>query len=256
MYDIHVFGSGSSGNCIFVNSGDSKFLLDAGLSFKEIKKNLRRIGARFSDIDFILFTHYHIDHYKGIKNIVEKYNTKVVTTNGEALMLDIPSAMIEPIEYEQTIRLFDTFITGHKLPHDTNQPVYFTVKNSVGETLLYLTDCGTDVGIELEDYDIFIIEANYYMDGILNSVQNQKIHVVQFNRTTSGTGHLELNQTINLLKNSVSENTKHIILSHLSSTNGSGELFKAKVKEKLVFENVHIAENGLHVNYGENQNIF
>lgn len=256
MYDIHVFGSGSSGNCIYVDSGDSKFLLDAGLSFTDTKKNLRSIGARFSDIDFILFTHYHIDHYKGIKNIVDKYNTKVVTTSGEALMLDIPTAMIQPIGYEQTIELYGTKVTGHKLPHDTNQAVFFSVTNSMGEKLLYLTDCGTDDGIELGEYDVYIIEANYYMDGILSSLKDEKIHVVQFSRTTSGTGHLELNQTINLLKQSVGGRTEHIILSHLSSTNGNGELFKSKVKEATGLENVYIAENGLHVQYGENQNVF
>lgn len=60
MFKVDVFGSGSSGNAILVDTGDCKFLLDAGLSVKDTKLGLRRIGARLSDIDYILVTHSHL----------------------------------------------------------------------------------------------------------------------------------------------------------------------------------------------------
>lgn len=256
MFKIDILGSGSSGNCIMVDTGDCRFLLDAGLSFKDTKCGLRKLGIRFSSIDLICLSHGHHDHLLGLKNIVDKYNIPVITSSGEALTLDIPSVLIKIIKHGRTVKTNNLEITAYDLPHDTNEPLYFSIKNSVGEKLLYLTDCGTDDGIDVEEHDVFIIEANYHMAGILESLKSKKIHIVQYNRVTEGTGHLEINQTINILKNSVGNSTKHIILSHLSSSNGNGELFIDMVKNALDFNNVYTAKKGLSVEFGENPNIF
>jgi len=256
MFDIHVFGSGSSGNCIYVDTGDCRFLLDAGLSIKDTKYGLRSVGARLSDIDYILITHVHVDHIKGLKNIVDKYDTKVITSEGENLVLGLLPSSFVKISHRKQVKISNTVVTAYNLPHDTVEPLYFSIENSIGEKLLYLTDCGSDEGIDVEEHDAYIIEANYYMEGILGSLQSEKIHIVQFNRTTSGTGHMELNQTLRILKDSVGDKTKHIILSHLSSSNGNGDLFKEKAVKYLKFENVDIAEKGLHITVGENPNVF
>lgn len=256
MFDVTVFGSGSSGNCIYVDTGDCKFLLDAGLSFKDTKVGLKKVGVRLSDIDFICISHTHSDHIMGLKNIVDKYDTPIITSWGESLSWDISPANINVISNRKTINICNTNVTAYDCIHDTMEPLYFSIENSIGEKLLYLTDCGDSSGISVDDHDIFIIEANYYLEGILSSVQSGKIHIVQYNRTTSGTGHLELNQTIEILKDSVGKKTKHIILSHLSSANGNKALFEDKVKNALSFDNVDVAEKGLHVVIGENPNIF
>lgn len=164
--------------------------------------------------------------------------------------------MIKTIKNRQTINLYNTKVTAYDDIHDTNEPLYFSIENSVGEKLLYLTDCGTSEGIQVEDHDVFIIEANYYQAGILESLQSEVIHVFQYNRTTNGKGHLEILQTIDILKRGIGERAKHIILSHLSSSNGNGELFQKMASDELEFENVHIATKGLHVECGEDTNVF
>jgi len=256
MFDVTVFNSGSSGNCIYVDTGDCKFLLDAGLSIKDTKAGLRGSGVRLSDIDYILVTHGHSDHVKGLKNIVEKYDTKVITSEGENLILGIPASSFVKISHRKTVEIANTKVTAYKIWHDTPEALCFSVENSIGEKLLYLTDCGTDEGIDVEEHDVYIIEANYYTEGILKSLQSDVIKVFQYNRTTSGTGHMELNQTLRILKDSIGDSTKHIILSHLSSANGNGDLFKQKAIKHLGFENVDIATSGLHVKVGEETNVF
>jgi len=259
MFDIHVFGSGSSGNCIYVDTGDTKILLDAGLSLKDTKKGLRGANARLSDIDCILITHTHGDHIGGLRSIVSKYETPIITSFGESFdnkMKEINPSNFRIVKHRQKIKIGDCTITAYNSIHDTNEPLYFSIENSVGEKLLYLTDCGSDEGINVDEHDVYIIEANYYLDGILDSLKKDVIKVFQYNRTTSGTGHLELNQTIRILKDSIGDSTKHIILSHLSSSNANGQLFKDKVSESLNFENIDIATQGLNVKVGIDTSIF
>ena len=49
--------SGSSGNCIFVSSNETKVLIDAGLSGKTVESALCSIGESGKEIDGILITH-------------------------------------------------------------------------------------------------------------------------------------------------------------------------------------------------------
>ena len=61
-----VLASGSTGNSFFIESKNSKLLVDAGLSGKQIEKLLEEVGVNAADLDAILITHEHSDHIKGV----------------------------------------------------------------------------------------------------------------------------------------------------------------------------------------------
>lgn len=67
MENEEVFGL----NCLFINSGDHKILIDNGCGDKFqstagwLAKNMEAEGIRCVDIDRIIFTHGHIDHVGG-----------------------------------------------------------------------------------------------------------------------------------------------------------------------------------------------
>ena len=69
--------SGSSGNCTFVSSKNTKILVDAGVSCLKISKALAELNVSLDEIDAILVTHEHVDHIKGITTIVNKYHVPV-----------------------------------------------------------------------------------------------------------------------------------------------------------------------------------
>ncbi len=58
-------------NCLFIDSGDNKILIDTGCgdvfqsTAGRLTKNLEAEGIKCSDIDIIIFTHGHIDHVGG-----------------------------------------------------------------------------------------------------------------------------------------------------------------------------------------------
>ena len=74
-------GSGSSGNALLVEAGPNgrtKILVDAGFSERVLRERLRAARVSISQIQSILITHEHADHFLGLASIVERYATPVV----------------------------------------------------------------------------------------------------------------------------------------------------------------------------------
>ena len=59
--------SGSKGNSVFVESAETRILIDDGLSLTNIESRLKAIEVDPATIDAILLTHEHTDHIGGIK---------------------------------------------------------------------------------------------------------------------------------------------------------------------------------------------
>ena len=59
---ITVLGSGSTGNAVLIVAGNTRVLVDAGLSAKEIVRRLSLVGEDAQRLDGILVTHEHGDH--------------------------------------------------------------------------------------------------------------------------------------------------------------------------------------------------
>lgn len=250
MFEVHVLGSSSKGNCIYVNDGELKFLLDCGLSLKKTKQKLHNIGVTLTSIDYVLVTHEHIDHIRCLRQLVNDYNLKVIASRGTLTNLDLPNNNVIIFKDGTIKKLQNTTIKSKRINHDALEPLCFSIENSMGEKLLYLTDCGLAKYFKFKDYDIYIIEANYSKQQLEINYNNKIIHKVRYARALSGMGHLDIDSTINFLAKNKGENTKKIILSHLSSENADKKEFKNKAIQQLSFNDVYIAQEGLNINCG------
>lgn len=256
MFDIHVFGSSSKGNCIFVNTGDCKFLLDAGLSVRETTKSLANINEMVSSLDYIFITHEHIDHIRALEKIVDKYETKIISSHGTLYGLDISEDQKLTMKSDDILHLENITVKAKRVNHDAMEPLCFAITNSLGEKLLYLTDCGSARYMHFEDFDVYIIEANYDLEILKRNYETGILHRVQYERATSGMGHLNIEECIEFLENNIGTKTKHIILSHLSPSNSNKQKFKERVEQQLFFFDVHIAEKSLNIKCGDNPQPF
>ena len=63
---ICVLASGSSGNCIYVESAGTALLIDAGLSARETLKRLQAAGLDPARLRAICVSHEHSDHVAGV----------------------------------------------------------------------------------------------------------------------------------------------------------------------------------------------
>ncbi len=69
---LTILGSGSSGNCAYVETDEARILVDAGFSARQIRQRLATIGRSPENLTGILITHEHADHIAGLLALAEK----------------------------------------------------------------------------------------------------------------------------------------------------------------------------------------
>jgi phosphoribosyl 1,2-cyclic phosphodiesterase len=72
-----VLGSGSSGNAIYIESGATRILVDAGLSAREVERRLREVGVDPYSLSAILVSHEHIDHVRSAGVLARRYKPRL-----------------------------------------------------------------------------------------------------------------------------------------------------------------------------------
>lgn len=80
MVRVTVLGSGSKGNCTVVSTSQTRIVLDAGLSCREIVKRMRFSGEDPEKLDAVLISHEHQDHVQGLSVLARRWNVPVYAT--------------------------------------------------------------------------------------------------------------------------------------------------------------------------------
>ena len=75
-----ILGSGSEGNAAFLQSDDSRILIDAGFCARRLAEMLAAIGENFDRLDAIFLTHEHGDHTKALRGLKRYPQLKVFAT--------------------------------------------------------------------------------------------------------------------------------------------------------------------------------
>lgn len=82
MVRFTVLASGSKGNCTVVCGGQTRILVDAGLSCRELFRRMKLAGEEPETLDAILITHEHQDHVNGLAVTARKLGIPVYFTEG------------------------------------------------------------------------------------------------------------------------------------------------------------------------------
>ncbi|MFZ0392723.1 MAG: MBL fold metallo-hydrolase [Terracidiphilus sp.] len=80
MVRFTVLASGSKGNCTVVSGGNTRILVDAGLSSRELFRRMEQSGEDPRTLDAILITHEHQDHVNGLAVTARKLGIPVYIT--------------------------------------------------------------------------------------------------------------------------------------------------------------------------------
>jgi phosphoribosyl 1,2-cyclic phosphodiesterase len=228
---IKVLASGSKGNSTFIESNNTKILIDVGISYNRIKTSLDSLNVDPNELDGILISHVHSDHIGGLSSLNKK--VKVPVFIKEELYSDIkkiiPKENIVLIE-EQNIRINDLNIDIINSSHDV--PAYGFIISDDENKILYLTDTGyinRRYYSKLKNLDAYIIESNHdekmLMEGPYPYVLKQRV--------IGDKGHLSNRYTGRFLRDNIGPNTKYIVLAHLSENNNTEELAFEQVTEEL-----------------------
>jgi phosphoribosyl 1,2-cyclic phosphodiesterase len=80
MMRMTVLASGSKGNSTVISSSNTRVLVDAGLSCRELLKRMSIAGEDPAQLDAILITHEHQDHVAGLSVLARRLNIPVFFT--------------------------------------------------------------------------------------------------------------------------------------------------------------------------------
>ena len=144
MLEITILASGSAGNAALVRTESASFLVDAGLSTKELTTRLGACGVEPQDLCAILVTHEHGDHTKGLAQWSKKHATPVYCNRQTAMVLREKVTDFSGWKIFESGGSFDlegASIRSFPVPHDAVEPVGFVIRegnNSFG----FLTDLG------------------------------------------------------------------------------------------------------------------
>ncbi len=226
--------SGSSGNCQFVGSNDTKLLIDAGLTGKYITTALQSIDIDAKTIDGILITHEHSDHIKGVGVLMRRFDIPLYVNEKTWEVMKDKIGSVEG----KDIRLFntcDSFFIGdikvkpYNIFHDAIEPVGFSfVHNKSKISITTDSGCINDEIInEIKDSDLLVIESNHDVE----MVKFGKYPWFLKKRILSDLGHLSNEAAGEIITQVVKDgNVKYVVLAHLSKENNFPELAYETVK--------------------------
>ena len=237
MFNFCSLYSGSSGNSLFVESENTKLLVDAGVSSKKIEEALANLEIDPTSIDGILITHEHSDHVQGLGTFAKKFNLPVFVNEKT---LDAMPKQKEKIS-EKNIKLFninekfeigDLKVKPFSIPHDAANPCGFNIfkddkKISIATDIGHMTN-----GIlkNLEDSIFIMLESNYDPEVLKYSKYPYQLKT----RIAGPDGHLSnelAGKTISYLLNS---GLKQAVLGHLSKQSNFPELAYKTVIDEIM----------------------
>ena len=224
MIAITPLASGSSGNCYRVSDGRTPLLLECGIPYKEIQKNLK---FRVSEIAGCLVTHEHQDHCKAVRDLM-KAGIDCYMSAGTAEALGISGHRLHIIKAKQQFRIGTWTILPFETQHDAAEPLGFLLANQDGDKLLYATDTFY-IRYRFQGLTHIMIEANYCMDILKRNVEAGLVEPALKTRILKS--HFSLENVKKFLQANDLSKVEAIFLLHLSDNNSDCERFKREVME-------------------------
>lgn len=235
---IKVFASGSKGNVSLVICDQTKLLIDMGLSCLKVQKHLEDNSLSYQDIDGLLITHSHSDHIKGLETFIKKTDIKIYIPKQMYHEIKEIVPMDRCIFIEDNFSIDDVHIELIHTSHDTDFSVGYIIEYQ-NKTLVYVTDTGyinRKYLRKMEDKNIYFIESNHdeamLMDGPYPRFLKERV--------ISDRGHLSNKTTAGYLKRITTDNTKYVILAHLSEKNNTKELAFQETKKAIEDKNIKL----------------
>ncbi len=232
---VSVLSSGSKGNTTYIESKNAKILIDVGNTAKYIKEKLEDIGVEPEELDAVLITHTHIDHVKGLKVFEKKYNIPVYLTD---IMLKSLDFIDKYVLLDDEFDIKDIHINSIKTSHDAPDSRGY-VLSSENKSVVYITDTGYinkkyfDI---LKNRNLYIMESNHDVEMLNNG--NYPFSLRQ--RILSDKGHLSNYDSAKYLCSFIGDNTKYVLLAHLSEDNNTEELAYETLVSRMNKNNIHI----------------
>jgi phosphoribosyl 1,2-cyclic phosphodiesterase len=245
---LTVLGSGSSGNAVFISAGETRVLVDAGMSARETVRRLALVGEDIAKLDGVIITHEHGDHAGGLRVLLKSLTCPVfisgktrdayirehTRTSSEEprKRADALQNRTEEIESSRDFRIGEIDFHPFTIPHDAVDNFGFTATHA-GVCVATLMDFGhitTLITERLRGCAAIVIESNHSRD-MLKACDVYPWELKQ--RILSRTGHLSNEDIGEWLKDGFDGAARHIVLAHLSQRANNPHLAEFTATQSL-----------------------
>jgi phosphoribosyl 1,2-cyclic phosphodiesterase len=229
--------SGSAGNCVFVRSGDTRVLFDAGISGSNAKSRLAEYGHDIRDCNAIVLSHEHSDHISGVGVFHRKFGLPIYANvhTWNATQAKPSTGYIGSPNYfvsGEPFQIGRLQIETLRTPHDAIEGVCFVIEDvESGSRFGLLTDLGhvfSRLQRVIRTLDAVLIESNYDDDLLRFGPYPQYLK----DRISGKRGHLSNKEAAELLDGCDPNQLQWACLGHLSAQNNCPDIALATHQDR------------------------
>lgn len=223
--------SGSKGNTSFIEINGDKYLIDIGNTCSYVEKNLRDIGISPKEIKGIFISHSHKDHIEGLRVFIKK-NNPIIYLSAECLKDISKEFKINNYNLLEETEFLNFNLTLIPTSHDAKGSYGFLFDDNENNSIVYITDTGyiSEKNLKMiQNKKFYYFESNHDIEMLMNGPYPYYLK----QRILSDRGHLSNKSSAYYLHEIIGNNTKTIILAHLSETNNTPECALAELNETL-----------------------
>jgi phosphoribosyl 1,2-cyclic phosphodiesterase len=235
---ICSLASGSKGNCLYLEIGDTRVLIDVGLSLRETLLRMEAVGIDASGVHAVLVTHEHIDHIRSAGSFARKFNVPVFASHLVRAKADkyFKKTQVNEFEAGSALSFRDVQIDPVPITHDSCDPVGFVVESREGRAAS-VTDLGIVTRLvteKLRGCRFLNLESNHDVDMLMNGPYPWELK----QRIKSRHGHISNEESLALLHELAHEGLEALVMAHLSEVNNHPEHVVKSTESFLHDQNV------------------
>lgn len=243
---FHPLFSGSRGNATYVEAGDVRLLVDAGVSCARLTSALNNIGCDPASLDGILISHEHSDHINGLDLFASKYGLRVFA-NRETWAAVSPSLARLPKDRRIVIDTDSDFcirrlnVETYEKPHDAVRSLGFGFYAD-GVRGAVVTDIGympPKLLSRLAGCRMLLLESNYDEEMLLCGSYPEYLK----RRINGRKGHLSNKDCGESLRRLVAAGAMQVALMHLSEENNTPDAAYGTVERLLAADGLKIGKD-------------
>ena len=229
---VCVLSSGSKGNSTLVITDKVKILIDLGTTTSYVEAALNNLNVDVKEISHILITHSHVDHIKGLKVFIKRYNPVILVTEDMKNVLEKELGNFRYEYYEDKKAIIgDLTVNVIKTSHDAEESIGFVLTNN-NSSMVYITDTGyinQKYFKILSNNNLYVLESNHDIKMLMDVPYPYYLQ----QRVRGDKGHLSNKQASDYLCKFIGDNTRKIVFAHISEHNNSYEKVIETFNEEL-----------------------
>lgn len=226
MTAVCTLASSSKGNAAYICAGETKLLVDAGLSMRRLTQSLRALGCEPGELSAVLITHEHSDHVKGLPLLAGKTEVPVFASRGTSRAVRFQYQELEgritPFFAGESFSVGDVSVRTFPTSHDSAESVGYIIE-AEGKKIVIATDIGKitkEVSAAVAGADLLLLEANHDIERLWTGPYPMSTK----KRILGDRGHLNNEDSAQLALTAARSGTRRIVLIHLSEENNTPAL--------------------------------